>query len=307
MREDQEHGESRRQSEAASAGTAGGQPLPEAGEGAAAPEEAAVSQLGEKAPNQPPAAVEANIEEPPVAASVAIRKKHPLAIRWMHWINFPVLAVMIWSGLLIYWADSDHAVEHPHEVYRIGLGSFTLVRLFPPWFYERLHLTFQLAKGMGYHFFFMWLFAINGAAYVAYTALSGEWRALAPDRRSFGEAFQVLLHDLHLSKKPPPRRKYNGAQQIAYSLVILMGFGSLATGLAIYKPTQLGWLTALMGGYEMARWFHFWLTMGYCIFFLVHVAQVARAGWNNFRGMIAGYEIVPAVTQDEPHAKGHGA
>ena len=31
--------------------------------------------------------------------------KHPLAIRWMHLINFPVLAVAIWSGLLIYWGQ----------------------------------------------------------------------------------------------------------------------------------------------------------------------------------------------------------
>lgn len=303
MLEDRQHGEE--QPEAVSADAPGGALLPD--ERAAAPEEAANS--GEEAPDPPLAAIEAGVEgpEPPVAASIAIEKKHPLAIRWMHWINFPVLAVMIWSGLLIYWADSDHAVEHPHEVYRIGLGSFTLLRLFPPWFYEHLHLTFQLARGMGYHFFFMWLFAINGIVYVVYTALSGEWRALAPDRKSFGEALQVLLHDLHLSKAHPPRRKYNGAQRIAYSLVILMGFGSLVTGLAIYKPTQLGWLTALMGGYEMARWFHFWLTMGYCIFFLVHVAQVARAGWNNFRGMIAGYEIVPVTACDEPQAKGQGA
>ena len=31
-------------------------------------------------------------------------QKHPLAIRWFHWINFPLLFLMIWSGVLIYWA-----------------------------------------------------------------------------------------------------------------------------------------------------------------------------------------------------------
>src|SRR5689334_24367235 len=56
-----------------------------------------------------------------------IEKKHPLAIRWFHWINFPVLMVMIWSGLLIYWAN---------DVYRIGFGSHTLVKFFPDWFYR---------------------------------------------------------------------------------------------------------------------------------------------------------------------------
>jgi hypothetical protein len=49
----------------------------------------------------------------------------------MHWINFPVLFTMIWSGLLIYWNDSDNAYKHPHAVYRVGVGSFTLVRFFP--------------------------------------------------------------------------------------------------------------------------------------------------------------------------------
>src|SRR6185437_12640845 len=66
-------------------------------------------------------------------ASIQIVKKHPLAIRWMHWINFPVLFTMIWSGLLIYWADSDNAYKHPHAVYRLGIGPFTLVRFFPHW------------------------------------------------------------------------------------------------------------------------------------------------------------------------------
>src|SRR5260370_42160376 len=80
---------------------------------------------------------------------------------------------------------------------------------------------------------------------------------------------------------------------MAYLGVILMGAGSLLTGLAIYKPTQLHVLTAVLGGYEMARWLHFWLTMGYVGFFLVHVAQVIRAGWNNFRAMIIGYQISP--------------
>jgi thiosulfate reductase cytochrome b subunit len=139
---------------------------------------------------------------------------------------------------------------------------------------------------------FMWVFFLNGLLYVLYTALSGEWRYLVPNRNTLKEAFQVVLHDLHLSKYHPPRRKFNGAQQIAYTSVILMGVGSLATGIAIYKPVQFAWVTALLGGYQMARWFHFWLTMGYVGFFGIHILQVLRAGWNNFRAMITGYEVV---------------
>jgi thiosulfate reductase cytochrome b subunit len=212
-----------------------------------------------------------------------IRLKHPLAIRWCHWVNFPLLALMIWSGLWIYWAN---------DVYRLGLGSFTLFRFFPEGFYRTFGVSHQLGKGMAWHFFFMWFFAINGFVYVAYTILSGEWRYLVPNRESFREAILVALHDLGLWKGRLPEGKFNGAQQIAYTSVILMGFGSLVTGLAIYKPTQLAWLTSLLGGYMAARFEHFVLAFGYVLFFLVHIAQVIRAGWNNFRAMVSGYELI---------------
>jgi thiosulfate reductase cytochrome b subunit len=232
--------------------------------------------------------------ERPIEPTIRLEKKHPLAIRWMHWINFPVLFTMIWSGLLIYWNDSDNAYKHPHAVYRVGVGSITLVRLFPEWFWKAINAPYRVTEGLGYHFFFMWLFAINGALYVSYLLISGEWRLLVPDRKSLKEAIQVTLVDLHLRKGLPPQKKYNGAQKIAYTSIILMGLGSLVTGLSIYKPTQVHWLTTLLGGYEMARWLHFWLTMGFCGFFVIHVVQVVLAGWNNFRSMVSGYEIVPA-------------
>jgi thiosulfate reductase cytochrome b subunit len=212
-----------------------------------------------------------------------LESKHPLAIRWLHWVNFPLLALMIWSGLLIYWANS---------VYAIRVGGYTLFKFFPRGFYEALGVPYRLAEGMAWHFFLMWFFTANGLLYVLYTILSGEWRYLVPNRRSFREAVQVTLHDLHLSKYKPPQTKYNGAQRIAYTAVVLMGAGSLLTGLAIYKPVQFAWLTALLGGYEWARWEHFWLMVGYVLFFLIHVAQVVRAGWNNFRSMVAGFEVV---------------
>jgi thiosulfate reductase cytochrome b subunit len=228
---------------------------------------------------------------------LVLEKKHPLAIRWLHWVNFPVLFTMIWSGILIYWNDSDNAYQHPHEVYRIGIGSLTLFRFFPSWFYKQIDAPYHVTKALGYHFFFMWIFALNGLAYVAFLLWSREWKFLAPSRASIREAIQVTLVDLHLRKGLPPQTKYNGAQRIAYTSVILMGFGSLITGLAIYKPTQAHWLTTLLGGYEMARWLHFLLTIGFCGFFLIHVGQVILAGWNNFRAMVSGYEL---RRNDEP-------
>jgi thiosulfate reductase cytochrome b subunit len=146
----------------------------------------------------------------------------------------------------------------------------------------------------------MWFFFLNGLLYVLYTVVSGEWRLLVPNRHSWREAWQVVLHDLHLRKTAPPQLKYNAAQRIAYSAIVVMGAGSIVTGLAVYKPVQLGWLCALCGGYEIARIIHFILTVGYVVFFMVHIIQVMLAGWNNFRAMVTGFEVMPAPAVPAP-------
>lgn len=216
-------------------------------------------------------------------ATVAV-ETHPRAIRWMHWVNFPLLLLMTYSGLRIYWAE---------DVYRIGLGDWTLFAFFPEWFYQALDLDRHLADGLAWHFFFGWLFAGNGLLYVLFTLVSGEWRELRPERGSLRRSWQVLLHDLRLRDEPPPRRGlYNDAQRLTYTAVVLMGAGSVLTGLAIYKPIQLGWLLAAFGGYQPARAIHFALTIGYVLFFVVHVGQVARAGWGSFSSMVTGYQRV---------------
>jgi len=217
-----------------------------------------------------------------------IRIKHLLAVRWLHWLNFPILFVMIWSGLLIYWAN---------DVYAIKIDGKTFISFFPDSFHKALNLPFRLAEGMAYHFLFMWVFFINGFLYVLYTLISGEWKYLVPDKRSLKQAWQVLLHDLHIRKYEPPFVKYNAAQRIAYTAIIFMGFGSILTGLAIYKPVQFSWITWLCGGYKAARLEHFILTIGYVLFFLVHIIQVIKAGWKNFKSMITGFEV---ISTDKP-------
>jgi thiosulfate reductase cytochrome b subunit len=213
-------------------------------------------------------------------------KKHPLAVRWFHWINFPVIAIMIWSGLLIYWAN---------DVYRLGWADKTVLKFFPDSFYKALHIPFRLAEGMSLHFVFMWLFAVNGLLYVAYLVFSGEWRLILPNKKSFKESFLVVLHDLHLRKSAPLQKKYNAAQRIAYTGIIVMGIGSVLTGLSIYKPVQFHTLCSLLGGYEWARAEHFILTLLFVAFFVVHVVQVILAGWNNFRSMITGLDILSST------------
>lgn len=230
-----------------------------------------------------------------IAGTKILAEKHKFFTRWCHWVNFPVLAMMIFSGMLIYWA---------YDPYRVGLGSVTLFHFFPDWFYDKSGIGYKLAPGMAIHFAFAWILAINGIAYVVYTLASGEWRELVPERKSFREAIQVAKHDAGFKVPLPPQGRYNAAQRLSYSAIVLMGGLSLITGLAIFKPAQLHWLTALCGGYEWARFEHFWLTMGYVAFFLVHIGQVIRAGWSNFRSMVCGYDL---TTVNEPEAEAtHG-
>lgn len=230
--------------------------------------------------------IEPQVEEREDPEEVVAVEKHPRAIRWMHWVNFPLLTLMIYSGLRIYWAE---------DVYRIGLGDTTLFAFFPEAFYTLLQLDFNLANGMAWHFFFGWFFVINGALYLTFTVVTGEWRELVPERGSLRRAWHTLLHDLHLRDEEPPRRGlYNDAQRLTYTGVVVMGIGSVLTGFAIYKPTQLWWLVEVFGGYQPARAIHFALTIGFVLFFVVHIAQVVRAGWGNFWSMVSGYEKVPA-------------
>ena len=204
-------------------------------------------------------------------------------MRWTHWVNFPILTIMIWSGMFIYWANDE---------YSITLFGHTFVRFFPDWYYNLLHIPARLSEGMAWHFCFMWFFTLNGVLYITYTIISGDWREMVPQKKSFKEAWLVLLHDLHIRKMVPPQNKYNAAQRIAYTAIIVMGIGSVITGLAIYKPVQFYYLVWICGGYHFARIIHFALTLGYVFFFVIHIVQVILAGWNNFRSVVSGFEVI---------------
>ena len=248
-----------------------------------------------------------------------LEKKHPLWVRWLHWINFPLLTMMVWSGILIYWANAVYGLKifgyelfhfFPpwfYEISKVDFWGYKIPDYLPAWSYEWTSIPFRLAEGISLHFFFMWLFAVNGVIYVLYLIISGEWRALLPVSGSFKRAALVTLHDLHIVKKLPPQGKYNDAQRIAYTGVIALGFAAIVTGLAIYKPLQLAWLTTLLGGYEWARWEHFWVMIFFVLFFVVHVVQVALAGWSNFRSMVSGYEPVTVKDNLPESALNEGA
>lgn len=235
-------------------------------------------------------------DPPPTEAAggPVARRKHTLASRWMHWLNFPLLAIMLWSGLRIYDANPVHAID--------VLGF--RFRFFPDGFFEFFEAHRRLAKGIGYHLTFGWLFTLNGVAYGLYLAISGRWRELVPDRFTAEELPLVVAHDLHLRADAPPQGKYNAAQRSAYTAVIVMGAVMLVTGFAIYKPVQLGLLVRLLGGYETARLIHFTVALGFVAFFGLHLLQVARAGWRNFASMVTGYELEDVDGPEVEHEDG---
>lgn len=209
-----------------------------------------------------------------------VQKKHPLSIRWNHWINFPLLCIMTWSGLCIYWANPEYGLS--------------------PKVPEALGLQYKLAIGLAWHWPFAILFTINGILYILFLFFTGHWRYVLPKIQDFKQAPLVAAHDLKLTKKAPPiDGKYNSAQKLAYFSISILGAVMVLTGFAIYKPTQLSWLLRLCGGYTVARYIHLYITLALVLFFIIHLLQVLRAGWNPFRAMITGIEV---VTDDEKNS-----
>ncbi len=225
-------------------------------------------------------AADSSGESSDVSKSVGLVMHHRRSTRWMHWINFPLLAIMIWSGFRIYWAD----VQDPNVV---GVGSFELFELFPDWFNETLGLRAKLAAGLGYHLIFGWIFILNGLLYTFFTIKSGHWRDLNPGRHGFRKALGEVKSSFTGNHDSDPADGYNPAQRIAYNFIVLLGGISVLTGFAIYRPNTLSWLTALFGGYQTAKDIHFVATLLFIGFFFVHVAQVVRAGPLAFIAMVS--------------------
>jgi thiosulfate reductase cytochrome b subunit len=200
-------------------------------------------------------------------------EKHALWLRTVHWLNVPLVILMIWSGILIYWAN---------DIYP---------GFFPQAFYTFFQVSHHLAQGLYVHFFVAWFFIINGCIYLVLLFASGHWREIFPNRQTPAQIIPTILHDMGLRKDVPPHDKFNAMQRIAYSGVIVLALIAVLSGFAIYKPVQLEWLTNVFGGYEGARLVHFIVMLSLCGFIGLHLVQVTRAGWNNFRAMIAGFEI----------------
>jgi thiosulfate reductase cytochrome b subunit len=169
----------------------------------------------------------------------------------------------------------------------------------PDWIYNHMSLgPGRLALALRLHWLCAYLFMLNGMVYVAGLVTGGGWRSLLPRGTDLFDALTMLRYYLgfpfaKLARRPWPHpvfnTKYNALQRAAYFFVPVAGFLSVATGWAIHKPMQLHWLAALLGGYNAARVWHFWLMWVYILFVVPHVILVFADGWDTLRSMIVGW------------------
>ena len=156
---------------------------------------------------------------------------------------------------------------------------------FPEW----TRLGGWLAGGLNWHFFLMWPLIGIGALYLGYLAVSGEWKKLVFRPRDVKPAIEMQQYYLRLKKDHPPQGKHNALQKAAYTLIVLLGALSILTGFAIWKPIQFPSLTWMFGGYQAARYWHFWAVWLFAGFTVIHVFLVFVVDPVSFRSMVTGW------------------
>ena len=143
-----------------------------------------------------------------------------------------------------------------------------------------------LAGALLWHFAAMWLLVVNGLVYVALGLATGRFRRkLIPirPREVVADAKAALTGKL----AHDDLSVYNAVQKLLYLGVILAGIVIVLSGLAIWKPIQMQELTALFGGYEAARYVHFFAMAAIVGFLVVHVVMALLVP-KSLRAMITG-------------------
>ncbi len=276
---------------------------------------------------------------PPAGTVRRVVYRHALPLRVMHWINAICLLILLGSGLQIfnahpalYWGQRSH-FEHPwlnlgairtadgqlRGVTVLGSRRFdttgwfgvskvdgqTTVRGFPAW--ATIPGPQWLSMGRAWHFFFAWLFAINGVCFTAWALWTRHLtRDLVPDRRDWrGIGRSIIDHALLRHPRGEAALRYNVLQRLAYLIVIFVfGGGVVLMGLAMSPrmDSVLGGLVDAVGGRQSARSIHFLFAMGFLAFFLIHLFEVVVTGvGNNLRSIITGRYAIETEPRDETH------
>jgi thiosulfate reductase cytochrome b subunit len=217
-------------------------------------------------------------------------RRHHWLVRLTHWSAFVLVFGMVTSGLQIYRA-------YPRFGERGGPfwpNQFQDV-VFPEW----SRLGGWLAGGINWHFLLMWPLLIVGGAYLTYLAFSGEWKKLVFRISDLKPAIEMGKFYVRIRKDHPPQGKHNALQKLAYTSVIGLGMLAMLTGLAMWKPVQISWLTGVFGGFQASRYWHFWTAWVFVGFTLVHVILVFAVDRASLRAMITG-RYSGRFTRDEP-------
>lgn len=221
-------------------------------------------------------------ERPAANAPARPPIRHGGLVRATHWLNAVFLAGMITSGLQIYTA---YAHFGPHDAIYPLPNPFDASRHAIP---GSLRLGGWLAGGLRWHFTLAWPFIVTGLAYLVHLVVTGEWRSLLFRPRDVPGAWQMTRYYLRLRSDHPPQGKHNPLQKGAYTFIVLLAVLSVLTGFAIAKPVQLGFLTSLFGGYQLARYWHFVAVWTFTAFLVVHVVLVFVVDPASLRAMITG-------------------
>lgn len=264
--------------------------------------------------------------------------RHTAVVRLTHWVNALCLFILLMSGLQIFNAHptlylgsistperavlSLDAVQREDGSYAgvttIGSHAFDTTgvlgvsrgydgrleaRGFPQWI--TIPSYRDLATGRRWHFFFAWLFVINGLAYLVYAALSGHIRRdLSPSSSQLRHIGASVWDHIRLRfPKGDEAKSYNVLQKLAY-LAVIFGLLPLVflTGLTMSPAMDAAFPVLLdtFGGRQSARTIHFLCATGLTLFVIVHLVMVVATGtWNNLRSMITGrYAVAPEAAND---------
>ncbi len=261
--------------------------------------------------------------------------RHNRVTRFAHWINAVALMILFMSGLMIfnahphlYWGSTSEPEKSFFSVgatnedgdlrgyvrlygRQLDTTGFLGVqqgalgpapRAFPSWL--TVPGYYSLASGRRWHFFFGWLFALNGLLYVVYNLVIGHMRKFF---FTFDDAKKVpamIAYYLHLRKNSPQEGEYNPLQKMAYtSVFVVLTPLVLLSGMAMSPQLDVAfnWLPTAFGGRQSARAIHFILAFGFLSFTFGHVFMVLTQGFiNNMRSMITGWYRDKIPGTEEP-------
>jgi thiosulfate reductase cytochrome b subunit len=202
------------------------------------------------------------------------RRLHPLPLRIMHWINAVAIFIMIGSGWKIYNDDI----------------LFSFLR-FP----DSIVIGKWAQYGLQWHFFGMWIFVLNGIAYLSYGIVTGRFRQkLFPI--SVREVLVTVGEALRFRLRHDDLTHYNAVQKVLYLGVMLVGILIVISGLALWKPVQFSELASLFGSFQNIRLVHFFCMAAIVVFIVVHVT-LAMLVPQSLVAMVTGG---PALEDETP-------